>query len=598
MNTERTRFLRLTLGLAAGVLASASGWGAVTWVGTDATWSAPDSDSFSAAYADGADVIFNDSSAVVGVTVAAGGVTPASTTCAASTSAYTFTGGSILGGTLSKSGTARLTLNNGANSFSGVTLSGGVLAFTNNNQVGSGTIAVSGNATLFYNNPAGAGGTLTNPLQVANGVILTLEPDILNTSRWDLGGLVSGGTSGSPVNLIFQELSLGSGNFDGVALTNAANSFVGTVTVGNRSQYQYLGNDGVFGATANSIAFAGNGYMNLNGFTLSRNVSFGNLRNGTVSGKVTGDLVPNGSTVILTNTSNSIGTVTLQQLAVLQISDPGNVGAAPLFHLASPASSPGTLRITGTPSGNFTGTLRIEADISYVDVPNAAAVVNWTGPVATRASAPAVPLLNKTGAGTLNLASVSGITTTRPLAMTVQAGRLNINDPAPTATGFGNVTVAANATLGGTGKIDLASGKSVAVQASGILAPGQSVGTLSVTGGNVDLATGSYFDAEFATGGFDRLSVTGIVNLNSATLRLFDLGTFITTPTTYTVVSATTLNGQFAGLADGAILTFRGFTAQVSYTGTEFRLVNFIPEPGTAVLLAAGVCAALRRRRK
>ena len=91
----------------------------------------------------------------------------------------------------------------------------------------------------------------------------------------------------------------------------------------------------------------------------------------------------------------------------------------------------------------------------------------------------------------------------------------------------GSVDVLSGATLGGSGTVGAGSGTTVTIASGGILAPGSSIGTLTV-GGDLVLATGSILDFEIggpgtpddpASGTSDRIAVGGDLTLNG-TLNL------------------------------------------------------------------------------
>src|SRR6185436_419940 len=82
--------------------------------------------------------------------------------------------------------------------------------------------------------------------------------------------------------------------------------------------------------------------------------------------------------------------------------------------------------------------------------------------------------LSKTNSGTLLLSAnneYSGGTN-------VMEGRLLVSNTTGSGTGTGAVTVSSGATLGGTGKI----GGAITVNSGGIVAPGESIGMLTVDG--------------------------------------------------------------------------------------------------------------------
>lgn len=95
----------------------------------------------------------------------------------------------------------------------------------------------------------------------------------------------------------------------------------------------------------------------------------------------------------------------------------------------------------------------------------------------------------------------------------IDAARLRLNAIAQT-----NVTVGANGALDGTGRVI---GNLVN---NGLVAPGNSIGTLTVQG-NYTHAANSVLEIEFdGSGGIDLLSVTGTAALNGGTLRFVSLG--------------------------------------------------------------------------
>jgi hypothetical protein len=130
-----------------------------------------------------------------------------------------------------------------------------------------------------------------------------------------------------------------------------------------------------------------------------------------------------------------------------------------------------------------------------------------------------------------------------------------------TMTTSGGVTVGAAGTLGGTGTIIGAIGN------SGIIAPGNSVGTLSVTG-NVTDAAGSSWNIELSGATADKLAVIGNIDLSGTdTLIVTGAGT----GSSWTI-------GTYTGTETGVFDTITsGYT--VAYAG------------GNIVLNAVSACA-------
>ena len=165
--------------------------------------------------------------------------------------------------------------------------------------------------------------------------------------------------------------------------------------------------------------------------------------------------------------------------------------------------------------------------------------------------------LVKIGSAALTLGSQPGFTG----ATVVSAGRLILAGSLPSA-----VTVGNGATLGGVGTV-----ASLAVATGGTVAPGNSPGTLAVTG-NFAQASGSTYLAETTAAGLsDRIVVGGAATLaNGAILNVTrDSGAY-TVGSRYTLLTA---NGGITG----------GYTlVQTPTDNTEFRLV----QSNTAIAVA------------
>ncbi|MDQ0072506.1 outer membrane autotransporter protein [Variovorax boronicumulans] len=132
--------------------------------------------------------------------------------------------------------------------------------------------------------------------------------------------------------------------------------------------------------------------------------------------------------------------------------------------------------------------------------------------------------LVKQGTGTLVL---DGFNTYTGLT-SVQAGKLVVGSDSSTGARLsGAVDVASSATLGGHGRI----GGDVTIASGAHLAPGNSIGTLTIDG-SLDVAKGSVLDFEFgAPGGSfsvpgtgDSVAVGGNLTLSGATLNVTDTG--------------------------------------------------------------------------
>ena len=147
--------------------------------------------------------------------------------------------------------------------------------------------------------------------------------------------------------------------------------------------------------------------------------------------------------------------------------------------------------------------------------------------------------------------------------------------------------------------------------AGGSLAPGNSVGTLTINGGNLAVTGSSTLDLELSGATADKLvfqNPTGTVNLGSllnVSLTLLGAPTPSTTFTVMTITSSSyNFSGTFANLpTSGSVLsaTFASvnYDFMVNYLPKSITFTS-VPEPGTWALLGSGLvllaCRCRRRR--
>lgn len=201
--------------------------------------------------------------------------------------------------------------------------------------------------------------------------------------------------------------------------------------------------------------------------------------------------------------------------------------------------------------------------------------------------------LTKTGAGTMVLSTVNRYTG----ATAVDGGTLLINGSISTSS---LTTVAANATIGGTGTVG-----ALTVQDNGTLAPGVSPGTLS-TG---TLTLFGLSNLNFELDPTDFTTIGGVVNdLVSVTGNLTLDGILNLTPTSGDFLSVTEGNSwrlfNYSGTLTDNTLAFGSMPSLGSGLGWSIDTatsgqVNLvvIPEPSAALLVGLGSLALLRRRR-
>ncbi|MEX0794492.1 MAG: autotransporter domain-containing protein, partial [Pirellulaceae bacterium] len=158
--------------------------------------------------------------------------------------------------------------------------------------------------------------------------------------------------------------------------------------------------------------------------------------------------------------------------------------------------------------------------------------------------------LKKEGLGTLNL---NNATFQLDAGMTVDAGRLNVNSNVES-----NIAISGDGELGGSGTI---TGN---VSNLGMLAPGNSIGTLNITG---DYTHNKSADIEVeidADGNTDKLNVSGTAFLNGGTVTVVAAPGNYSGAGPYTFLEAGLVDGTFDSITDD--LAF--FDAELGYTGT------------------------------
>ena len=164
--------------------------------------------------------------------------------------------------------------------------------------------------------------------------------------------------------------------------------------------------------------------------------------------------------------------------------------------------------------------------------------------------------LTKTGSGALTL---SGANTYTGLT-TVAAGTLTVNGSLAGAVALNNGTV-----LSGTGQV------AGLVSNGATIAPGNSIGTLTVTG-NFTQNGGIYQVEVNAAGQNDRINATGSATLNGGTVQVLAQSGNYARNTTYTILNAT---GGLSGAYSGVSSNFAFLTPSLSYDANNAYLLLF-----------------------
>jgi len=166
--------------------------------------------------------------------------------------------------------------------------------------------------------------------------------------------------------------------------------------------------------------------------------------------------------------------------------------------------------------------------------------------------------------------------------------------------------VQSGATLGGTGTINLDPGKTVTVEDGGILAPGLSIGTLTVNGGAVFRGE-LHIELDSLIPAIDLLQIDGDLDLSAVTDKLVFSGNasvaglypFLTYTGSLSDPGDVFDAVDFTGLMGNTILEVLYEPGQIALKLTAQQPpAEMIPEPASALALAAGLGLVLGRRRR
>ncbi|MBL0166111.1 MAG: autotransporter domain-containing protein [Propionivibrio sp.] len=415
----------------------------------------------------------------------------------------------------------------GSSSFGGPVVNNGTLAFdytsaggiaTLGAVSGTGNLTKSGSGTLILTGAPGYTGSTTinaGTLQVGSGGALA------GSSSFG-GAVVNNGTLAFDYTSAGGNATLGAvsgtGSLtksgSGTLIMTGAPGHTGPTTI-NAGTLQ-VGNGG---ALAGSSSFGG-AVVNNGTLAFDYSSAGGSATLGAVSGA--GSLVKNGSgTLILTGTPGHTGTTTINA-GTLQV---GTGGA-----LSGSSSFGGAVLNNGTLVFDYSS----------------------AGGTSTLSNLSGNGNLIKNGSGLLNLTGTS----TNTGSMQVNAGTLAVNGAIASA-----VNINAGGTLGGIGTINNA----VTANAGGVIAPGNSIGTLTVNG-SVAFNAGSIYRVEVnPAGNADRINVIGAPGTATIGGGTVDVqagaGTY-SPATIYTIINAT---GGVAGTFSSVTSNLAFLTPSLAY---------------------------------
>jgi len=466
-------------------------------------------------------------------------------------------GAAITGsGGIRKTDTGTLVLS-GTNTYAGAT------------DVASGTLRVTGGSAI----------TDTSAVSVASGATFDVAASETVGGISGAGNiLLSGGTlttGGLNASNTFSGAIAGSGGLTkvgtGTLTLSGANTWSGATAINAGTVSGKVGTGDLTVATgatfnqngtSNAVgALSGGGSILLGANTLSAGGTANSTFSGVISGSGgltktgTGTLTLGGNNTYTGLTTVNAGTLTLGSGTALAPNSAVSIAAAGRLGLGGN---------TTLASLNGAGSVTLGTSTLTVGTGTYSGVISGTG------------ALTKTGTGTLTLTGVNTYTG----ATAVNAGLLVVNGSLTSA-----VTVASGAVLGGTGRVG---GLTIA----GTLAPGNSIGTMNVTG-PVTLGANSIYQVEVAPNGTsDRLAATGAVTIQGGTVQVLATGTAYNPLTAYTIVTGSSVTGEFSGLTTNlAFLTptlvYNPSSVQLLLRRNDFSFDSVAQSPNQAVVANA-----------
>ncbi|MBI2512677.1 MAG: autotransporter-associated beta strand repeat-containing protein [Opitutae bacterium] len=394
------------------------------------------------------------------------------------------------------------------------------------------------------------------------------------------GTLAFQGSDGTVTNIKGNALSSTLGFSTITRATGATGNFVAADGTNGSTNQILIG--GIAGFRSPGLFFGGNDYAVVDGGGYVRGINYGVDADSILSsGGATIGGSPDASSHV--KLSGAITAQTTATLATLNL-DSHNLTLG----------SGQTLAVNGLLQSGGAATIGGGNGITYAGFGTETDLVIRTDKASdtlTIGNALSAPNLTKSGEGILVLSGTNSIAG----ATALNAGTLRVNGSL-TATA---VTVASGATLAGSGTI----GGATEFLSGGILAPGNSPGTLTFTDG-VTFDAGAILDFELGTAS-DLIRVSGGTltgpTSGTITLNFSDSGGF--TAASYTLVDfsgATTSSFDASDFTLGS--TIGGYTYQLSLAGSTLQLVataSAVPEPATyAALFGLAALGLVARRRR
>ncbi|TIS85188.1 MAG: autotransporter outer membrane beta-barrel domain-containing protein, partial [Mesorhizobium sp.] len=401
---------------------------------------------------------------------------------------YTFAGTISGNGAAIQQGSGTTILTADSNYTGGTTISAGTLQLGNGGLSGSITGNITNNGTLVFDRSNGL--VLAGVISGSGGVIQqgSSTTALTGDNTYNGGTTISAGT-----------LQLGNRGTSGSITGDVTNN--GTLVFYRTDSYTFAGTISGSGAvnqlgSGTTILTADNTYAGVT------TISAGTLQlgNGGTSGSIAGNVTNNGTLIIdrsngvtLAGAISGSGSVVQQGAGSTTLAGTNSYGGGTTI-------SAGTLIGQATSFG--TGNILNDAALVFDQPANAtfASIIEGSG------------TLTKRGAGNLDL---TGINTLNG-ATTIEAGKLSVNGSLANSA----VTILGGGALGGNGTVG-----STTLQAGGVIAPGNSIGLLTIQGNFV--GAGGTVEIEAILDGdassTDKLVITGNTS-GTANVKVIGLG--------------------------------------------------------------------------
>ena len=461
---------------------------------------------------------------------------------------------------------------------------------------------------------AGWGGSVGIFAGAAGGAVSVSGTVSFDTLQFSTNGYVlSGGTlSIAPASGAAGTFNVDNGVVASIASTIADGSGTAVVKVGGGTlilsgNNSYTGgtaiDGGVLQISADANLGAASGSLSLDGGTLRTTASFSSARNvvinaaggifrtdadlawsGVLSGS--GALTKTGNGMLTLTGTNTYAGGTSVTAGVLQIGDGGTSGSITgavvnnstlAFNRSDDIAFAGAISGTGDVQKRGAGSLTLTGTNTYSGgtliaqgtlIGSASSfgvsqiMNNGTLVVVQPTDASFANMINGTGSFTKRGAGNLSLTGTSALvgSTTVEAGKLSVNGSLASSA----VTVLSGATLGGSGTVG-----GIVANAGATVAPGNSIGTLTVSG-NVSFASSSVYRVEVdAAGQGDRIAASGSAAIWGGVVDVLAATGNYAASTSYTILTASGgISGRFADVTSN--LAF--LTPSLSYGGTSVTL--------------------------